>query len=727
MAGFAACVAAFTFCIGSIWYSEARHFHVDPAPISDEAIARSRTEPSDALLAAIGAQDLSLPVALSPEEAVASAEAILRGRLVLDRFEPQRIDFPFSPRNLDLGLPSFQLHVASLVTASLLLRASATTGDERFFRGALQDLLAFSRYERGQLVPRGVLWNDHAVAARISTVIRLWRAYRTRPDFDDETARTLLGLVARSGELLSKPSEYNARTNHGVMQDLALLQIASAFPALPNASTYGRVGCQRLTDQLRYYVSPAGVVLEHSAGYQRFGARLLDFAVELGRLNGCPALATWEQKRSEVEAFLRLLTLPDGSLPVFGDTEHRPPATSDADAVQEAEREGPPPRPSAATTFLPVEGYAVWWSGLDRWPGPLGIAQTIVAWSRFPNQAHKLADDMSVLIWAAGRAWITTTGYWPYGAPHQHDAMGWRGANAPHTEGEAASSRRITSATGEAEASGLRFVDLISTREELACSFRRQVLEVEPSAWLVLDSADAPKCQPVERVWTAGPGVRVEAIDGQSFLFAAPSDDTAMKVTLQSDRSVRAEVYSGSVDPFAGWLVVAGHPTPAPAIDVRQPEGSRWLVTRFLFGTRASLGSGADGFTASFAAPSDWQAHWAAPEGELRIERAGAELLVHREGGRDVRTRIEPILGADDGREEIIRTYLENTARYPSFPGPHLLRVKLTFAAFLLAIAQEVALLFVRRLRRGWVRPLRAVAAAAWLLAGLWISKVYLT
>ena len=94
-------------------------------------------------------------------------------------------------------------------------------------------------------------------------------------------------LADRTGARLAKPELYNSRTNHGIMQNIGLIQLAVAFPTLPRAEFFKTVGCTRIVKQMRYYVDPEGPVLEHSAGYHEFGRDLLIKAIrvfELGRL-----------------------------------------------------------------------------------------------------------------------------------------------------------------------------------------------------------------------------------------------------------------------------------------------------------------------------------------------------------------------------------------------------------------------------------------------------------
>ena len=91
--------------------------------------------------------------------------------------------------------------------------------------------------------------------------------------------------MSRSGRLLSEPSNYRWRTGHGVIQNLALLQIAAAFPSLPDSPRLKAVAVERFQAQMNYYVGREGVTLLHSAGYHFTGTYFLGMALRLCALN----------------------------------------------------------------------------------------------------------------------------------------------------------------------------------------------------------------------------------------------------------------------------------------------------------------------------------------------------------------------------------------------------------------------------------------------------------
>ena len=156
-----------------------------------------------------------------------------------------------------------------------LLRAYEASGREEFLTAAQAVIRRTQEYEQAAWLPRGEFWNDHAVASRVSVLSNFWRLYRHSPNYRPEVARQAMQMVAHSQQLLAKPNQFTFATNHGVMQNLALWHATLAFPSLPHVNEYQQLAFSRMNEQMKFYVSHEGVVLEHSAGYQFFGLELL--------------------------------------------------------------------------------------------------------------------------------------------------------------------------------------------------------------------------------------------------------------------------------------------------------------------------------------------------------------------------------------------------------------------------------------------------------------------
>jgi hypothetical protein len=112
---------------------------------------------------------------------------VLSGNVQFGGRTTAALPFPFRASNLEGGLPSHALTIASLGTVRVLLGAYTGTRDQRFLDAALQETLAFDQVDAWRLVPRGLLWNDHALAARVPTLALLWSLVE-RNDLDASAA-----------------------------------------------------------------------------------------------------------------------------------------------------------------------------------------------------------------------------------------------------------------------------------------------------------------------------------------------------------------------------------------------------------------------------------------------------------------------------------------------------------------------------------------------------------
>ena len=99
------------------------------------------------------------------EQVVRAGERLLRGVVEVPGYPPTRIGMPFDPRDLDS--PRWQLLLPGLIVPRILLDAYNATGRNEFLEQAQAVILALGKYERRAWLPRGLLWNDHAVANRM--------------------------------------------------------------------------------------------------------------------------------------------------------------------------------------------------------------------------------------------------------------------------------------------------------------------------------------------------------------------------------------------------------------------------------------------------------------------------------------------------------------------------------------------------------------------------------
>jgi hypothetical protein len=721
-------LALVTAVTGATWIPEWSHWYVPGVSLDPDHLDAARRSPEQSTLDEIAAMELRASGAY-PDDVASAAELLTGGTLQLPGYPAASIALPFAADDLTTGSPTFQLQIASLVGADILLDAYRITANEEYFDRARAAIVELARYESSRWINHGFLWNDHAIAARIPVLVKFWAAYRERADYDPSVAGIVLNFVARSGRLLAKPSHYAWQTGHGTIQDLALLQVAAAFPGLPDAERFRSIAVERFHDHIDYYIGPEGVTLLHSAGYHRNGLYFLGMAMRLFTLNLIAVPPEWWGRYARAVRFHNLLRRPDGTLPMFGDTRSSgegpgPPLTApDASGAAKSLATRDDWFPELDFFLYPVAGHAVGWSELQL-GSSTSLSQTVVTWSYHPGHGHKLADEPSVLIWAGGRSWLTNTGYWPYGQWGRQHAESWEGSNAPHLVGETPESERVSRVLGFAKSETLSAID-IERSGPSGYLVRRQIIVMpREGVWVALDSFHDGSPRMTTTTWTFHPDLALTR-SRNSNIYLVRDKQTAQGLVVSTAGSDATEwrIQRGNASPFAGWVVIDRTPTPAPAIVVNQPSRNAWALATFSFSVAA-----ADTGThmSKWADDRNWTLTLPADNGPRTLTREGSRFSLTRgERGEPGTTELVPIDDRPDERAIVVDAFRRASRKYPQTRELIRYRTGVSFLLVLVLAVQETALLRLRRINPALATGTRVASWVCWILGGLWLSLVY--
>lgn len=622
----ATAVAGAAIAIVIVWAPLLLHYHVPAgAPIAGTVLQEHRAAPSDVVLTIVADASMMTDHPLEGTAAVMAARRILGGELALPNLRATRVACNFQPHTLDDGPPVVQLWTASLIVVDLLLRAYEVVPDPKFLDCARRYVRTFVRWESTQLWPRGLVWSQHPLVNRVAVLARYWRIVRRVSGAD---AASIHAHVRRLGSMLANPSMFVANTNYGVMQNVALIQISAAFPRLPEAREWRALALDRLQAQLPTYVTAEGVILEHSAGYQFHGVVLLGFVRTLLRASGLPVPHEIDDAYAYASHVLTLMARPDGTLPPLGNTYRyrwRLPAALGMDG-------GPVGARASArgngTDIFPVGGLWIAWNR----ESDAGVAtQTVVPWAVFPENGHRRAHDLSLVIWAGGTDWSTNSGYWPGSDPEGAErAAGWDGGNAPHVLGEPPFALRECRLLAFHDEPDLRVADFVRESPSGA-SVRRQIVQLHGSRWFVLDTWSDSTDRPLRALWTAAPETRLQDFGRGRYRWTAPGAHVSFSLALAGP-AVSSAPLRGSREPFGGWVAFDRTVHAAPAVDVRSSRGA-WVGTALtleptLFEVRptAATNSGSASPPEELAGDVRDAEHWT-----LSTSKAGAPTI-HRQG-----------------------------------------------------------------------------------------------
>lgn len=714
----------------TIWIPQIEQYYVPNTDITDDMVEKARRIPEDAVFQELKEFSFGLnPLWKNDRELITAAEKMMRGELEITKKFAARFDVPFNPNDLDSGLPTSQLSLAAFVVPKVLTDAYHLTNEERFLMTARDIILGWAAYERTAWFPKGLLWDHHAISARVTVLAEFWRVYRTHPRYDPQTAKAILQMVSRSAKLLAGPKRFRFSTNQGIMQNLALWHLCIAFPDLPDVERYKRLALSRMKDQMAFYMSEEGVILEHSAGYHREGMQLISAALKYLTLMNEPIPDDWKKKYEKGKEFYAQLRRPDGSLPMFGDTVSlqdpygprvRGLETDGVGPVLDDKIGGIVKKPNS---LYPISGYAIWWDGLEKWPDLSQLNQTVAAWSYFPGHGHKHADEMSLLLWAGGQTWWTNVGYWPYGAKGRAEADSWTGSNAPHLTNEPEESARSTRLRSSGWTDDFAVVDL-EREGPGAYRARRQVVHWKPDLWVVVDSTLGRKGDRTTTTWTTSHDVILsEGKSPGSYDLKAQNSRLGLKAFLIASKGAEIKMLKGSFDPFAGWEVVDYFNEPAPALVVEQPADDSWAAAVW------SLEPAADArisFTRTptmetWESPEHWNIILPTVSGPIQIGRNGEKIHLDGRGRPSNEVALLPAPEVKEKRAEILAAYDLAASRYRESPDLFDYRIKVTKYLIVLFLAQEGLFFVYQRLIKKYYFGLRLLNILGWAGVGMWL------
>jgi hypothetical protein len=666
--------------VAAVWAPLVEHYYVPRARISEASIEAFTARPSDDVMSRLGEQFLGVGV--------------------------------IKDTGLPADSPEERLRQAGLFRVPMELDELERRPDAQQFAALARSVLEFSKRANGRLAYDEFLWNDHAIANRMFVLAKFWGRYRRDASFAPADAAEILEHVAKNAEFLMRDDHFTYWTNHGVMQSIALLHAANAFPALPQRERMIGIALERLDEQLRFFVSDSGWIMEHSAEYQEFGANLLaTLLVEL-ELLGREAPPEWHAKSREAKRVLDWLVRPGGSIPNFGDSDAAireptiPPAGCDAI--------------SPGVRYWP-EGYFVAWD-VGTALGSASCAQTAVVWSDFVNNAHKRPHALSVHYWADGVDYAMGAGYWPYGDPERPEATGWRASNAPHYAGETGDAYTVT-ARGYCTADDFRFVDLERDNDARDGSVRRQIVDLGVAGILLVDSSEG-RAAPRETVWRVDARTTFIGPDGSVLQAGSASGDWAHVVQVAGA--------SAAVETLADVYARAGHPSPEKfsivaargAVPTYVATSASTEPSLTALGMRAA-GSGVTYRFGLFESPERWRIEDQA--GRLVVERDGRTVSRAHDSASSSECEAVPAATADDALARMAASYTQLERAYPIFKPWGYFRLKATLAVLALLVAQ---LLLFALLARFAGRALRSYAMLAsvvgWLGLGAYLTLIYL-
>lgn len=655
------------------------------------------------------------------------ADRLLEGIAVFPEYGNLVFSDSFDKQHATSGLSNLQLSYSGMFIPALLINAFDYSGDSKYLSSAKDHIIDFYLYERSLWLPVGFIWNDHAIASRGSILADFWVRYKASNIYNKKDAVQILEFVARTAAFLNDRDQYTFRTNHGYMQNIVLLKLSLYFPSLENMSDYKQESLYRILEQTSYFINDEGVVLEHSADYHKLGIQLIETAINLYRLADSEVPQWVEDRLSKGKQFYAQLKRPDGSLPGIGDTYidniEEQSSENRKNNIGRINQDENILQPSIIKSKA---GYAVWWSGLEKWPDKLSLTQTAITWSFFPIFGHKHADELSLNIWAYGHNWISGVGYWPYTSSKRDVAIGWSGSNAPHYIGESTNSKRVSKALFSGSSEQDQFIDLVRN-EESGFTLRRQILRLGDEKWIVLDFSEDKQNRETRTVWNAGPSIDIEkcqACNGNVFILRSTKSNRPMKVHLISSADIKTRNVEGSINPITGWIATRNEIIETPSIIVEHSSDELLMLTYFdLSPDNMEKASLVEIDAPKWKSAEEWVINIGA---EFRVSRTGDVVkIIH---GQKESSEIELDAINTESQDSTLLTaeFQDAYQKYGARVRPLFkYRIKVTYAICFFGVISILFAIFIFTRHRSYSMPINIAIILIWTGISSWLTHVY--
>ncbi len=166
-------------------------------------------------------------------------------------------------------------------------------------------------------------WHDHATAFRVRNVVN-WLVFcslnAAEVQQEDEVCE-ISSLIYEHLTWLHENKNFSKHTNHGFDQAMISLTVSLMFEDADLEECRERSKA-RLKDELEYAFSDEGVHKENSPGYQKFMLERLRQLTVFSILGELEFSEIVDKYLTNATQFLKVITLPNGKLPLIGDTKY---------------------------------------------------------------------------------------------------------------------------------------------------------------------------------------------------------------------------------------------------------------------------------------------------------------------------------------------------------------------------------------------------------------------
>jgi hypothetical protein len=726
----------FVVYLSLIWTKYIHYFWVPTSDsVSSTLIEEMRRIPAKAILASMVVIDDPAPKFeefISPEFSISVADMGTDNNQVISLL-------PFNRDHPQMGTSSTKLAINSLGVVHYLLDKYEISKNTELIEQALNYTLSYAQWDRENAFTNSFNNNDHAVASRSFALVKLWLHYRDANEYSSLSAHKLINYAQSLGTKLESDTFYTYFSNHGSMQNLALMLLGSAFRVLPNADDWFSIGLSRFEEQIGYLLSDDGFFLEHSFGYQVFFTNILRTASTIVDSHPKFTSATIAKALPEALNLLENIHRTNGTLPAIGDTWSTSKISSAA-----------PKTSSIKSVLFPVAGIAK----LVTKRAVLGCKNQVttltMAWSHVKYHAHYRANEAAIDLFECQTQWWRASGYIPYWHFARASAEGWMGANAPHLSDEVKFISGATEPVSMIDSQQLQFIQVRrrlshANNVEVADNYLTRSVYLFGVASIVVDQLTYKKPLylngDIQSFWTMSPDKIMSPGSRMSlektvtssktfdrFFFQASEQPVSMYTRFLSNRSLGVDSFVADPTSVRGWVQEDDKILPATTFKVSIPQSDNAMLikTSLLLPSNAQHCEPAINVVISETHSNSFSLNILGCGLDYQLVRTETDIQLQTEQGLTI-SSIPPISkGFKHSLQQIDeKTRLAKDKYGPRFKPVYAYRVKVTLLG--VAVFIFTLLLVWGHRYKGLVSKLISFSCATiWFVMPFWVYFIYL-
>lgn len=337
------------------------------------------------------------------------ADTILKGDLFVSPIYPAyKTTAPITWKEDPYKNTTWRLYYQSMNALSYLTNAYEVTKDTKYLSYGFSMIQSFWKvnYSPEVATDKKYTYESHAMANRTNNLMYFYHYYMNSPIATESNIKYLKTILRKHGVALNDPKLYNYRSNHGIFQDRALIQLASYFPEISTSQEWKNNAIYRTKQHIIQDFTAEGLHKEHSPLYFTL---VMDLIEDINKIAEDPELK--QLVLNGQKAFANLV-LSDFRLPGLGDSDYANAPVKLNYSVLDPEFEYILTRGQSGQQPSLVSNISNALAVVRDGFGP-NTTSLVFAASNF-SVVHKHADDLSFLLSQNGQDIFIDSGKYNY-------------------------------------------------------------------------------------------------------------------------------------------------------------------------------------------------------------------------------------------------------------------------------------------------------------------------